>query len=296
LAVLDGDRWTVLRSGPTLSEITSVAVTPEGTAWFGFGNADFRPSGGGIAAYTGDSSGGGDWFYEDRLPDVFPPNVRYLAVAPDGDLWAGAGCALLRRGDDGWQTVLACDDLSGNVTFIDVGPDGAVWFTTEFDVYRLLETDLARFEGLVPLSMAVDASGSVWVSSSPLVGGGLSQFDGSVWLTHTLTITTVTSLAAPDDGRVWVAGDGKMLVLDAGVWSPAQVPPAGPGRLVDQAGGPWAITQGAVSQYTNGAWQTVADVGVQINTLAPATDGAVWLGTSLGAVRIDLDDSRQSTD
>jgi ligand-binding sensor domain-containing protein len=271
-------------------------VTPDGIAWFGFGNADFRPPGGGIAAYVGDPTGGGDWFYESPLQNVSSPNVRSLAVAPDGALWAGAGCGLLRRGDDGWQPVLGCDDLSGNVILIDVAPDGEVWFATEFDVYRLLDADLARFEGLVPLAMAVDAMGSVWVASSPLVGGGLSQFDGSAWLTHTLAITTVTSLAAPDDGHIWAGGDGTLWMLDAGVWSPEQLPPAGAGQLVDQPGGPWAITQGAVSRYTHGAWQAVVDVGVPIHALALSPDGALWLGTSLGAVRVDADGPLHSTD
>ncbi|MBN2394010.1 MAG: hypothetical protein JXR84_24970, partial [Anaerolineae bacterium] len=52
IGVYQDGRWRILRRGPTLSEITTVATTTD-AVWFGFGNNDFHSAGGGVARFDG---------------------------------------------------------------------------------------------------------------------------------------------------------------------------------------------------------------------------------------------------
>ena len=75
LSVYQAGRWRTLRHGPTLSRVTAIAVTPDGAAWFGFGDDAFHSAGGGLSRFDGQS-----WQYVSQAKG-FPisDNVRVLA-------------------------------------------------------------------------------------------------------------------------------------------------------------------------------------------------------------------------
>ena len=64
----------MLKDGPTQDSATSVAVTPDGSVWFGFGDHSVSTPGGGLSRFDGH-----DWqYYLDNA------EVNALAVSPDG--------------------------------------------------------------------------------------------------------------------------------------------------------------------------------------------------------------------
>ena len=86
LSIAGEEGWHTLRAGPTLNQVMAVAVTPDGAAWFGFGDSASDAAGGGLSRFDGR-----EWLH--FLADA---NAQALAVGPDGVLWAGAGCTLWR--------------------------------------------------------------------------------------------------------------------------------------------------------------------------------------------------------
>ena len=134
--------WHTLRAGPTLNQVTAVAVTPDGAAWFGFGDSASDAAGGGLSRFDGR-----EWLH--FLADA---NVQALAVGPDGVLWAGAGCTLWRFEAGNWRQVGGCDEIKGNVLDIAPASDGTVWVATGLS--------LARFDP----SAALRTGGRSWTT------------------------------------------------------------------------------------------------------------------------------------
>lgn len=288
LALYQDGAWRTLRHGPTINNVTSVAATEDGV-WFAFGNDAFRAAGGGLAHFDGVG-----WHYVDGVGDAGEgANVRALSVAPDGTLWAGAGCLLARRDGDVWTTVAGCDDLGGDVRFLAFEPDGTVWFATVFDVHRLKPNgDLTVYEDLLPLALTVDAGGRAWVARNPARGGGLVTIDGGSWVTQTVPVATVTSLASLPNGDVWALGDGRLVRFDGTDWSP---PVSRPDRMVSLIAGPagalWGYGSGGVWRRDGEGWESVVALGVPVQAMAfsPGAAGAgLWLGTPRGGVYVTV--------
>lgn len=287
ISVRQEGRWRTLRAGPTLVPVTGAAVAADGTAWFAFGDDHWQAAGGGLAGFDGRQ-----WQYvtsRDGLP--VSDNVRALAVAADGSLWAGGGCGLGRMRDGRWKALAACEEIEGNVHDLAFAPDGAAWFATEWDVYRLDGDGVMRHDKQLPLALAVATDGTAWVSHQPIGGGWISTFDGDAWrpLTDTLRMGVVISLAATPDGGVW-AGSGRGAARLAGpggqrLYTSADGLPDG--GVIDLAVGPdgtlWAAGRTAIARFDGDAW-TAYDLGVpdaQIRAIAPGA-GIVWLATQRG--------------
>ncbi|MGC9349554.1 MAG: hypothetical protein ACP5JG_15560 [Anaerolineae bacterium] len=280
-------QWRTLRHGPTLREVTTVAVTSDGV-WLGFGDASSQPIGAGLARLDGEA-----WFYVDGIGSHGTgASVRTLSVDPRGTLWAGAGCVLARREATGWTTVGDCDSLSGNVRTITFEPEtGVGWLATDFDVYGLEDERLAPYKSLVPVALAAGPTetpgGSVWVARAGLAGGGVLAFDGTSWVMQTLPISIVSSMAIGRDGVVWVTGESGLLQYDGDAWTEVAegrrlyVAPAGfvGGEL-------WGVAGTRIGYLVNGAWNDVVDLGVPVLTLAFAGDESLWVGTPLGLVAV----------
>ena len=109
LALYDGSRrhtsqeWHLLRDGPTSDKVTSVAVTPDGAAWFAFGDHSASTAGWGLSRFDGQQW---DYFLDDA-------EVNALAVGPDGTLWAGVGCGVQRFDGAAWEIVARCGGSAG---------------------------------------------------------------------------------------------------------------------------------------------------------------------------------------
>ncbi|RLE17571.1 MAG: hypothetical protein DRJ50_13895 [Actinobacteria bacterium] len=209
--------------------------------------------------------------------------VRSLAVATDGSLWAATAGGLVR-----WDlstqtpTIYTSDDglPAGGFSFVEAGPDGTVW--TGGPGW------MARFDGswttfAVPhkdpmMPVAVGPDGSVWSVTGPQK---LGRFDGSAWQVFESPFGGsepefwASSLAVAPDGTVWAGLDGVH----------AEDP-----RLSTVSGGAASFDGTDWTRYTTA--DGLPDRVGNFVTVAP--DGTVWAG-SAGFSWVDGSDSDGST-
>lgn len=152
------------------TSITSYAVTPDGSLWYAFDEFDDI---GGSSPY---SQNLGLYRLKDGRVSHFDISgtIRVLKVAPDGSLYVGVGCGVLRYGKGKWETLANVDCERSSFT----GP-------------------------MFPFDIAFAGNGDVWV-------GGihrLARFDGATWTEYDVKARRI--LVAPD-GSLWAEGwDGK---------------------------------------------------------------------------------------
>jgi ligand-binding sensor domain-containing protein len=301
LNVFQAGSWRALRAGPTLNQITAVAITQDGAAWFGFGDDAFHAAQGGVSRFHGQN-----WqYFGGRTDFTISNNVRALSVAPDGALWAGAGCGVARLAspagigeiEQRWQVVATCKELHGNVHGIAFAPNGDAWIATDFNLYHLSGRESEANDISMPTAVAVAPDGTIWVAHSPLAGGRLSILDGHNWITRTEKLPMVgpvTALAVTGDGTMWAgARQGGLARFDGESW---QEHTASDGllsnRVVDLVVSPddvpWAITDRGLAYFEEDGWTNVRSghAGIAMNTLAIGLDHTIWIGTSRGALRL----------
>ena len=289
----DGTPWIATCGG--FHSHGSGLVHQVGDQWrtmFAFGDDSWQAAGGGLASFDGQT-----WRYitsTGGLPAA--DNVRVLQVAPDGSLWAGGGCGLGRLHEGVWEDLALCDQVDGNIRHLAFAPDRAVWLATEWSVFRMNGQELTRYEQQLPMAIAVDADGTVWVSHNPISGAGwLSAFDGATWhpVTDTLGVGAVTVLVATPDGGVWASGAAGIARL-AGPGGPrlyTAVDGLPANGVIDLAVGPdgelWAAGSSAVARLDGDTWSTY-ELGVpdaQIKALAPGA-GKIWLAAYRGVFSV----------
>ncbi|MCC7354301.1 MAG: hypothetical protein IT330_11140 [Anaerolineae bacterium] len=291
LGVLQGGKWRTLRWGPARNKVTTVAITPDGAVWSGFGDYQVVQDAGGLSRFDGQT-----WRYFTSVGG-FPisDHVQMVEVGPDGALWLGAGCNLVRFDGQTWQTLLNCEGDFGNIQDIAFAPDGAVWVATFFRVIRLQGSDRTVHD-VVPSSLAVATDGSVWVGHLPIVGGGVSRLDSTGWITYTEDFTQgVLALAATPDGSVWLEAVGRgLLRFDGQAWRSYTDADGLPGShafvlTVAPDGTLWASTGSGLAHFVGDTWQHYPASGglaqVGIHDIAVAPDGTLWLATGNGLVR-----------
>ena len=149
---------------------SAAAVTSDGAHWYGFDTFD---GGGGSPPYS--PLLGLYRLQNGRLSHEDVPGViRVLKVAPDGDLYLGAGCGVWRRRAEQWEALAPLDGAQS--TFRDA---------------------------FFPFDVAFAADGTPWVSGIY----ALAHWDGAAWTK--INIPARRLLVAPDDS-VWTEGwDGR---------------------------------------------------------------------------------------
>jgi ligand-binding sensor domain-containing protein len=301
LALYDGSRrqtsqeWHLLRDGPTSDKVTSVAVTPDGAAWFAFGDHSASTPGWGLSRFDGQA-----WDY--HLDDA---EVNVLAVGPDGTLWAGVGCSVQRFDDVAWEVVGHCEDLpAGNVLDIDFAPDGAVWVANGFGLARLDGQSWTAYEGLVH-ALEVAPDGTIWMNGWEGTQGSfyIARFDGEAWTTfksaHSFPGGFTLHEVTPD-GLLWgMTPEGSLASFDGGSWTDGESwkfyePPGG---LQDHAvplimapdGALWLATVGAMARFD---YEAIPDQAWTIYTqsdglpdsyyhaMAFGPGGEIWFGAT----------------
>jgi len=310
LGVHQEGEWRLLKDGPTSDRVTSVAVTPDGAAWFGFGDHSVSTPGGGLSWFDGQG-----WQYF-----LGNAEVHALAVAPDGSLWAGVGCEVRRYDDIAWEIVARCgEDLpAGNVLDIAFTPDGAAWVANGFSLARFDGQTWTVYEKFIN-SLEVAPDGAIWMNGWEGLQDSfyVARFDpstglragGEGWTIYKIADSFPAAFrvgAVTPDGLVWgvvperglacfdpsaVLGTGAESWTDGRSWT--FYPTAG-GLSLDSInaltvapdGGLWVITNQGLAYFDGSDWETVRldhDPGT-INTMAFAPDGSIWLGTSQGAI------------
>jgi ligand-binding sensor domain-containing protein len=297
LALARGDGWHLLREGPTRSQVTAVAVTPDGAAWFGFGDHSVSTPGGGLSRFDGQTW---DYFLGDG-------EVNTLAVAPDGALWAGVGCQVQRYDGQTWQVVSSCGQHlpPGNIIDLAFTPDGSAWIANGFALARWDGQGWAVFEKLVHAVLAAP-DGSVWVTGweGTQDSNIVAHVAGDTWTTYRLAEAYPGGFyprAVTPDGRVWgTTPSGAVAAFDGGVWTDASawtvythagdLPLDGVTALgVTSAGGLWAAAPGGLARLDRadaaaGEW-TVYFLPAELEgkvrgPLVVAPDGVLWLGAT----------------
>jgi hypothetical protein len=273
------------------SEVTTVAVTPDGAVWYGFGWQTWPPRGGGGVKRQFDGAVT-HFGLDDGLPDE---NVQVLKVAPDGVLWAGAGRYVARFNGRTWEVIepLAryIDSVVQDIAFT---PDGAVWIASPFELVRFDGRSVTMYDRMVH-ALAVAPDGAIWASGweglqdSAYVG----RFDGLDWTTHN-TIEAfqerVAKIAITPDGLVCGAtGRHGVVCLDGQSWREYTTADGLPSNaIVDIGVAPdgllWAVTDYGVAYFDGSAWASVDDAPPWIRTMAFAPDATIWFGTSTGTV------------
>jgi ligand-binding sensor domain-containing protein len=216
VAVREDGGWRLLRDGPTSDRVSTVAVTSDGAAWFGFGDHSTSTPGWGVSRFDGD-----EWQY-------FLDNaeVNVLAVAPDGSLWAGVGCSVQRFDGHTWETVGRCQEglPFGNIIDMDFTPDGAVWVASGLGLARFDGQTWSTFEKLAN-SVIASPDSAVWINGWEGSQNSyyVARFDGETWTAYNLADAypdTFRASAVTPDGRVWDTAPGRRLVsFDGQSWT-----------------------------------------------------------------------------
>lgn len=288
---LDRDgKWRTLRHGPVSNRVTTVAVTSDGTAWFGFGDNSFYPAGGGISRFNGQT-----WeTINQRTGLPISDNIRLLTVDPNGTLWAAGGCSVAYRDQGTWHRVVGCEHISGNVLDIAFGPEGVAWIASAFQVTRVDGESVETWEDLLPISIAVAADGTALIEQSSLGDGGLWIFEGDLWQPLTGNQPCAGKLWTGPSDSVWATAcdGGGFYKWDEGRWvRTANADDVPAGRIIDVEisanGEVWVATERGLGHSGPEGWaRHERSWWSDIHDMAVAPDGSVWLATTQGAVHL----------
>jgi virginiamycin B lyase len=178
-------------------------------------------------------------------------------------------------------------------TALDIGPNGAVWFTIEFSdaigVFRNGKIDRISKgpENLEPLGLAADGVGGAWYTDTPMRAISHISSDGTIQSFPLSTpIVRLGRLAVAPDGAVWF-GDittASVTRLKDGMFIRHDVSSLGAtpyGIAVDPAGVVWTTLQGAdqLGWLSTDGQVTALDVPTRNSGLGDISvdrSGAVW--------------------
>jgi hypothetical protein len=281
LGIYQDGEWRHLRDGPSSDRVTSIAITPNGTAWFAFGDQSAATAGGGVSRYDGQT-----WQY-----DLDDAEVNTLALAPDGSLWAGTTTGLRRFDGHTWQVVTECENaVDCGVLDIAFAADGDVWIADGFSVSQYPDPALSarasrtsagdtddgqsrtRYEKLVH-SLVSAPDGSIWMNGWEGTQGSayVARVKDGAWTTFKVSESfpgSFTVGAATDDGCVWG-------VVRAG------------GLACFAARGDSADKSAAWEEGESWTLYPSPDGVLLYAIIGVAPDGALWLSTEDGVARFD---------
>jgi hypothetical protein len=161
------------------------------------------------------------------------------------------------------------------------GPDGvvSVSLSSGVSVAHTLPLDDPTVRAI-----AVGAEGHIWTAGD----GGVAEFDGGSWQTHTVPLTGTPRALTVDGsaGAVWLGGgdvDGGVVVYDGSWQAKGSLGAPVTALAVDEAGRVWAGTwdAGVYRQDGSGGWTNyrAADgLGSDYVLGAAVGEGAVWFG------------------
>ena len=299
----------MLKDGPTSSRVTSVAVTPDGAAWFASGDQSLSTNGSGLSQFDGQK-----WQY--HLGDA---EVTALAVAPDGSLWAGAGCGIQRFDGAVWETLARCDEELpvGNILDIEFALDGSAWVATGLNLVHQYDGQSWMAHDKLVHSVVAAPDGAIWVNGwdGTLGSQYVARFDGNDWTTYSTADSFAGSFlvsAVTPDGRVWgtvperglaafdglAAPEGQTWTDDAS-WTFYALPEGflGGGPVVAPDGALWLRSRQGVARFdpsvaaaeaegnsADSAWTVYSNEDVLdgggFGPIAFAPGGEIWFGTT----------------
>jgi ligand-binding sensor domain-containing protein len=295
LAQFDGQTWKTyfVPDGLPGDSINSIYADPQGTIWVATSN--------GAATFTGQR-----FQPVERLKDAA---VRDIQQDKDGRYWFSmdGGISKFDPASGDWQRYTQDDALPASTFYaIDIDQDGVLYFGSDgglirgdakgFSTWRL--PNVPEFPGFSRI-LPSNEPGKLWMIS-PDSGGHPDTLDvgSETWSMENRLPDGCVPMAAGPDGTIWCGGE-------AGLWV---IPPdrifSHYGKfdglrsdLVDRlvllpGGSAWVGTrdQGVAGFDGNGFTQILNQQASglssnEITALLPATDGSLWVGTSVGLDR-----------
>lgn len=241
----------------------SVAVAPDGTAWFGAGTER-----GLVLAHM--TAADKEVSTVDLSPKARLSTTYALHFDPQGNLWfarLGGGSAIVRRTPSGAVRTTKLPP-GGSVTGLAIGTEGDVWFTRGFRQSAAIghltasglgtQTPLAR--GSLPTSVVVGPDGNAWFTERNASKIGRITPAGEVRLFPLGRGTHPAQIVAGADGALWFSEKGRVLA---------------DGTVADRIGR--ITTSGQVSEFP-------IPFGHATRALAADPRGLIWFATDEGEI------------
>ncbi len=162
----------------------------------------------------------GAWVTE-TLADVGLPDTHFTGLAIDGDNlpWLSTSKDLAHRVEGGWAPV----ELSGKKKLryfrsMSRGPDGAVFLSAMDKLYQLNPTPAVikvkkpRYSSLGDIAFSQAGVGAIKTGTDS-VGVFLPKDKATTYGKKDFNVGMISSVAVDDQARVWVAGDGGVVIL-----------------------------------------------------------------------------------
>jgi len=285
----DGNAWTVVNMGDGLigNEILAIAMSPNGSVWFGSYNQ-------GVSRFDGKK-----WETFKTKDDIPSNSIEAVDVSKSGIVWViQPGCAS-RNDGRGWMLYSQIGSLPGADTLF-IGFDDSIWFGSFYGVARLEGQDWTTFsqedyEWLTGVNAISATSKGTYLFGS--FTNGASEYDGETWKRFSyLGDQGIDSLLAHPDGSLWfgTSHDG-VYKYDGKNWqhytkSNGLVYDSGLVLAVSSDGAVWVGTFKGVSRFDGTRWinYTWEDglVGI-VDDIAIDQKDIVWVGTDTGLFRFD---------
>lgn len=251
-----------------------------------------------------------------------PPvnHVRSLAVDETGNLWIGHLDGLVRKGKEGTRAFGKNDGLPAKrVDAIAIGTDGKPWLGTPLGLMRVendrvvTTPETAKLPVPIIAALLVEKNGTLWTGSSSTPDGGVTVFSADrkecrVFQSGTgLPHPYVDQFMADQDGTVWAAtgqferGGGCVFAHKDTGWNivntltsvSAGLPEDHVRSLLRDADGDLWIgfeNQGLAVMTAGGLKRIGIKSGFpcrEVTCMALQNDGAIWIGTLAGVIRVD---------
>jgi len=176
------------------------------------------------------------------------------------------------------------------------------------DVWAFEDTMIVRFHGLTPRrvwlngqqvlapdAMAIDPSGTVWLTDQSI---GLARLVHNRLepVAPATEIGRFTSLVSDRAGRLWVGSTGRVVVYDHGkvtVFGEAEGVKAGQisDLYEDRSGIMWAVGAGGIHRFEGARFRTLTErqalPGRAVFGITEDNTGAWWLATRAGLLRLE---------
>ena len=163
--------------------VTTSAVTPDDSLWYGFDRY-----------VSGDSPPHGLYRLKNGEITHFdiPATIRVLEAGPDGSLYVGAGCGVMRFRDEAWEMLMEsdCDQPSSLHKFVldfAFAEDGTLWAGDPYSLASYRDGSWTEFD-IHAARVEIAPDGTIWArgwdgrSNSNCC---VTQITRSQWLTYT---------------------------------------------------------------------------------------------------------------
>jgi streptogramin lyase len=287
---------------PLGSDITSLTLAPDGSAWVAIENGKHGP------AEIGHALAGGG-FVITTLP--LEPNARIgfgspAALGPDGHVWLGGLASTLYRVDGDHDVIpVGPFENAETGTALALGPDGTLWDASSYQTILHVRTDGTFFTTSINVapctvsfysSMVMASEGAMWLADYPCARTIRLAPSGAVSVIELGHDVFPLTLAPAPAESVWFVSGGHVAV--GRISAEGEVARFGPLGGSEPNGGLAATSDGTawysstdecgITQLTATGEQRHVSGPIVPDLIAFGPDGSVWLASTTRLVHTTL--------